>query len=62
MTRSVADKVAAKTDLSFRLSVCQHNNRSVLLPNDRMQVCFECGATKRPDEETWATPLLWRTK
>ena len=39
-----------------KLLSCKHENYSMLLPGDRLQTCFNCGATRRPDETDW-TPI-----
>jgi hypothetical protein len=45
--------------LLMRLRQCPHWNASVTMPGDRIQVCFDCGSTRRPDEALWQQPLYW---
>lgn len=46
--------------LVTRLRDCPHWNTSEQLPGDRIQVCYDCGATRRPMETTWTAPWYWR--
>lgn len=42
------------------LRTCPHRNTSEMLEGDRIQVCFDCGATRRPHESVWTQPWYWR--
>jgi hypothetical protein len=45
-------------EVLIKLETCKHSNTSFANPN--LTVCFDCGATRRPDEEGWVIPWIWR--
>jgi hypothetical protein len=41
---------------------CPHNNKSMpAQTGSGLIVCFNCGSTKRDDENEWISPWFWRS-